>query len=239
MQPTIAIEEPPSAASIVVVAAHPDDIESWCAGTLAQSIDAGAAARLLLVTSGDKGTSDPAADPADVAQRREAEAGEAARLLGIKEVRFLRHLDGEVEDTRTLRGEVVFWLRTWRPEVVFTHDPESPFPPYLAHRDHRVTGRACLDAIYPSARDPLSFPEQLATGLSPHAVEAVWLFASAIAGTYIDIREGFDRKIAARLAHVSQTPDPVALEQSWKARAARIGEPVGLALAESFTVLRT
>lgn len=202
------IVEPPEAVSIMALAAHPDDIESWCAGTLARSIDAGATARLLLVTSGDKGSNDPADTSATVATRREAEALRAAERLGLAEVAFLRYPDGEVEDTRALRGDLVAWIRRWRPAALFTHDPEQPWPPYLAHRDHRVVGRAALDAVYPLARDRLAFPEQARAGLTPHAVPAVWLFASATADAYVDISSRFERKIAARLAHASQTPDP-------------------------------
>jgi len=232
------IVSPPAAPSIMAVAAHPDDIESWCAGTLARSIDRGSAVRLLLVTSGDKGSADPVARPAEVARLREAEARAAGAALGLAEIAFLRHPDGDVEPTATLRGEIVRWIRQWRPQVVFTFDPEWPLPPYLAHRDHRAVGRATLDAIYPDARDILSFPEHRDEGLLPHAVEAAWLFASALADAYVDIEDGFERKIAARLAHASQTPDPAALPPGWRNRAAAIGEPAGLALAEAFTVLR-
>lgn len=229
---------PPGGGSIMAVAAHPDDIESWCAGTLARAIDAGATARLLLVTSGDKGSADPADTPATVAARREAEAREAARRLGLAEIAFLRFPDGEVEDTRALRGAVVARVRRWRPEVLFTHDPVHPWPPYLAHRDHRVVGRAALDAAYPLARDRLAFPEHERDGLVPHAARAVWLFASAAPDTYVDIAAGFDRKLAARLAHASQLVDPAALAASWRARAAQTGATVGLPLAEAFAVLR-
>jgi LmbE family N-acetylglucosaminyl deacetylase len=229
---------PPGGGSIMAIAAHPDDIESWCAGTLAGAIDAGAAVRLLLVTSGDKGSSDPAADPAMVAAQREAEAQEAARRLGLTDVVFLRQPDGDVEETRALRGELVSWIRRWRPAVLFTHDPVHPYPPYLAHRDHRIVGRVALDAVYPCARDPLSFPELVREGLSPHAVSEIWLFASERPTVYVDITAGFERKLAARLAHESQTPDPTALPASWRARAAEIGEVVGVSLAEAFTVLR-
>ena len=172
------IVDPPGAVAVLAIAAHPDDIEAWCAGTLARAIDAGATVRLLLVTSGDKGSSDPAATPAVVAQRREQETREAARLLGIAEVAFLRQPDGEVDNTRALRGDLVSYIRRWRPTVLFTHDPEHSSPPYLAHRDHRAVGRAALDAVYPLARDPLSFPEQRADGIEPHAVGHVWLFAT-------------------------------------------------------------
>ncbi|CAA9533911.1 MAG: hypothetical protein AVDCRST_MAG49-107 [uncultured Thermomicrobiales bacterium] len=227
----------PSAGRIAAFAAHPDDVEAWCAGTLALAVDAGAEVRLLLVTSGDKGSADPDADPATVAATREAEATEAGRRLGLAEVAFLRRPDGDVEPDRALRADLVRWLRRWRPDVLFTHDPERPLPPYLAHRDHRAVGRAALDAVYPLARDPLAFPEHRAEGLAPHAVAAAWLFASAGADTHVDIAGGFDRKVAARLAHASQTPDPAALPAAWRDRHAAIGAPVGLALAEAFTVL--
>jgi LmbE family N-acetylglucosaminyl deacetylase len=229
---------PPGAVEAMVVAAHPDDMESWCAGTLAQSVDAGATVRLLLVTSGDKGSRDPHAVPADVARVREREAQAAARRLGLTDVAFLRQPDGEVEETRALRGQIVAQIRRWRPAVLFTHDPEHPYPPYLSHRDHRVVGRATLDAVYLLARDPLAYPEHRAAGLSPHAVSAVWLFASSQPTGYVDISAGFERKIAARLAHKSQTGDADALRRSWRDRAARIGEPAGLPLAEAFVVLQ-
>lgn len=227
----------PPQGPILAVAAHPDDIESWCGGTLARAVASGAEARLLLVTSGDKGSADPDADPAGIARIREAEAIEAGRRLGLREVAFLRYRDGEVENTYQLRGELVAAIRGWRPVTVFTHDPEHPEPPYLFHRDHRVVGRAVLDAVYPLARDPLAFPEHRDAGLLPHWVQRVWLFASAIADTSVDISGSFDVKIAARLAHVSQTPDAAALPGSWRERAGRVGDVAGLPMAEAFTVL--
>ncbi len=93
---------PPGAVSILAIAAHPDDIESWCAGTLAVALDRGATARLLLVTSGDAGSSDPAATRESVAALREAEARVAADRLGLADVALLRYPDGEVENTRDL-----------------------------------------------------------------------------------------------------------------------------------------
>lgn len=221
----------------MVVAAHPDDMESWCAGTLARSIDKGAEVKLILVTSGDKGSSDPTATSETVAAQREAEAQEAAELLGICEVSFLRYSDGEVEETRTLRGELVEAIRCWRPLALFTHDPENPYPPYLSHRDHRIVGRAALDAAYPLARDRLSFPEQLESGLQPHSVSQLWLFSTTSPNAYVDITAGMDKKIAARLAHRSQTSDPVGLATNWRKRAEGIGAQVGLPLAEAFVIL--
>lgn len=120
---------------------------------------------------------------------------------------------------------------------MFTHDPEHPWPPYLSHRDHRAVGRAALDAVYPLARDRLAFVEHEEEGLCPHAVGSVWLFASSEATVMVDIAPTLERKIAARLAHESQTADADALAVSWRERAAQIGAPLGLAAAETFAVL--
>ena len=234
----VTVVEPPGPGSVMAIAAHPDDIESWCAGTLARAVDAGATVRLLLVTSGDKGSSDPAATSDEVAAMREAEAQRAAHLLGIFEVVFLRYPDGEVDETRGLRRDLVEWIRRWRPRAVFTHDPEYSLPPYLCHRDHRIVGRATLDAIYPLARDRLTFPEHVAAGLAPHAVTEAWLFASSAARSFVDISTSIDRKIEVRLAHRSQTSDEDALRLGWRERASIIGAAVHLPMAEAFTVLR-
>ena len=233
------IVEPPQSTSIMAIAAHPDDIESWCAGTLSLAIAEGALVRLLLVTSGERGSSDPDATPSGVAALREDETREAARILGIAEVVFLHYPDGDVENTRGLRHELVGWIRRWRPTVLFTHDPEQPYPRYLSHRDHRMVGRAALDAVYPLARDRLAVIEHAwATMLEPHIVSEVWLFASAIADSCVDISVGFDAKIAARLAHVSQTPNPQELAINWRNRAAAVGSTLGVPLGEAFTIIR-
>lgn len=231
------IVEPPDAVAIMAIAAHPDDIESWCAGTLVRAIDKGATVRLLLVTSGETGSSDLQMTTAQVAAIREQEAQRAAQQLGITEVAFLRYPDGNVENTYAFRDELVSWIRRWRPFALFTHDPEHSLPAYLNHRDHRIVGRTALDAVYPLARDRLSFAEQIQAGLEPHKVRQVWLFASSIADVYVDISASFERKIAARLEHRSQTADPSALVQNWHKRFSAIGEKVQLALAESFTLL--
>ncbi len=231
------IVEPPADGSLMAVAAHPDDIERWCAGTLAHAIDRGATVRLLLVTSGEAGSSDPHATRERVSAQREREAESAAHLLGIAEVVFLREPDGAVENTAPLRRALVRWIRCWQPSVLFTFDPEYPDPPYLNHRDHRMVGRAALDAVYPLARDRLAFPDLEAGGLPPHVVNTVWLFASARATAYVDIASTFERKLSARLAHESQVVDPATLAERWRLSAATTGAPVALAVAEAFTVL--
>lgn len=231
------IVEPPSQGPILVIAAHPDDMESWCGGTIACAINQGVEASLLLVTAGDKGSQDPAVDPVELGLQRAREARNAAKTLGMREVIELGYLDGEVENTHQLRRELTETIRRVRPEVVFTFDPEHPLPRYTSHRDHRMTGRAALDVIYPLARDPLNFREQLRAGLQPHKVGQVWLFASQLADNYVNIEGGLEQKIEARIAHESQTADPDALRENWRKRATEAGERAGLPAAERFTIV--
>src|SRR5260370_11122744 len=217
---------------VLVIVAHPDDIESWAAGTVCRFVDAGRRVAFVLCTSGDKGTSDPILTPPEVGPMREAEQSEAARVMGVDEVTFLRWPDSEVEPTLALRRELVRQVRIHKPDLVITHDPA---PPYRLHPDHRAVGRATLDALFPCARDPLTFAEQITEeGLQAHLVPEVWLFASEQPDLWIDIAATLPQKIQARIAHVSQHSDPAELERNWQHRAAAVGEPLGLRAAEAF-----
>jgi LmbE family N-acetylglucosaminyl deacetylase len=227
----------PSNVRVLAICAHPDDVESWCGGTLALLAERGCDVRLAVCTAGEKGTADRNLTPDALADIRIREQRAAVARLGMKAVRFLDGKDGELQDTSYFRGQVVHLIRDFRPVVVFTHDPDHPYPPYLAHRDHRVVGRVVLDAVYPAARDHLYFPEQITAGLETHRVSSVWLFASVVASTAVDISATLERKIVARLEHRSQTTDADALRVSWRDRAAAIGAPFHLAAAETFTVL--
>src|SRR5205085_6311248 len=211
---------------MLVIVAHPDDIESWCAGTVCRFTAAGKQVAYVLCTSGDKGTSDPTQTPQQVAALREAEQIEAARILGVTSVTFLRWPDSEVEPTLTLRRELVRQIRRYRPDLVITHDP---VPPYRLHPDHRAVGRATLDALFPCARDPLTFAEQIQEeGLQAHIVPEAWLFATEAPDVWVNIVATLPLKIAARLAHKSQHSDPQELERNWYRRARDVGGTVGL-----------
>lgn len=227
----------PTGVPVLAICAHPDDLESWCGGTLALLVERGCEVRIVICTDGEKGTADRTLPSAQLAARRRDEQRAAAARLGIRTLRFLGWPDGELEDSSAMRGNVVRLLRQARPEVVFTHDPEHPYPPYTAHRDHRVLGRVVLDAIYPMARDHLFFPEQVLEGLEPHAVRQAWLFSTMQPTTAVDISSTLERKIVARLEHRSQTADADALRIGWRERAAAIGAVHNLAAAETFAVI--
>ncbi len=135
--------------SALAVAAHPDDIESWCAGTVAALTARGARVAFLLLTSGDKGSPDPLADPRRVAEGREVEQRAAARVLGVSDLTFLRRPDGELTDDRPLRRAIAAQIRRVRPDLLLTFDP---WRPYAFHRDHREGPLAALAAAFLAAR---------------------------------------------------------------------------------------
>lgn len=191
----------------LVVAAHPDDADFGAAGTAALWTQRGDWEFYYLVcTDGSKGTSDPTMVPERLIKLRREEQREAARILGVKEVFFLDYVDGELTYTREFLGAVVRYIRLLRPYAVFTHDPEVQIirNSFLNHPDHRRTGEVTLDAIYPTARDHLNFPQHLAEGLQPHKVREIYVWGSNEPNFTVDITDVIDIKLQALMAHVSQ-----------------------------------
>ena len=221
---------------VLVVAAHPDDIEFGAAGTVARWIAAGAEVRYLLVTRGDKGSDDPATDPAALAVLREAEQRRAAVELGVASVDFLDEPDGQVEPSLRLRELVTRAIRAVRPEIVMTHDPTVLFVnnEWVNHPDHRAVGSVVVDAVFPTARDPLNFPEHIAAGLSTWKVAELFLWSTNEANQIVDIGATLDRKIAALARHVSQFRDFESTAGWVRQRAEELGEQVGYRAAEGF-----
>lgn len=220
---------------VMVVVAHPDDMEFSSAGTVARFADAGFDVVLVQVTSGDKGTDRRDISSADLAALREAEEREASKRLGVKTVEFLRCGDGELVPDLTLREKIVRQIRKHRPDIVISHDP---FRPYALHPDHRAVGTATVDSVYPTARDPLYFPEHLEAGLEPHKVAELWLYGSESPDKFIDISGTIDRKIHALKAHESQVGTAETLEERMRDRARELGKDHGLEYAEAFKVIR-
>lgn len=229
---------------VLVVMAHPDDAEFICAGTVARWASEGSEIVYVLVTSGDKGSNDPTITSEQLVAIREAEQLEAARILGVKHVEFLRYRDAEVVPDLGLRRDLVRVIRRFKPDAVISQDPTSRYfgQQYIQHPDHIAVGEATLAAVFPSARDRLTFPELLEEGLEPHIVPYVYLTGSQNPDVFVDITAWFDRKIAALRAHRSQLgdwdPEPVLRlwAQDTAAEARRRGWPGAeqMLLAEAF-----
>ena len=186
---------------VMVVTPHPDDAEFGVAGTVARWVREGKSVIYVVCTSGEKGTSDPNMKPDELAKIREQEQLAAAKLLGVREVIFLRHSDQSLEDTPEFRKEIVRLIRMYRPETVVTADP---YRRYMWHRDHRIAGQVVLDAIFPYARDHLAYPDFLEEGLQPHKVKEVLLWAAEDLNYRSDITGTFDIKVSALRCHKSQ-----------------------------------
>ncbi len=217
---------------MMVVTPHPDDAEFGVAGTVLKLTREGRKVVYVVCTNGDKGTSDMNMKPEKLAEIREQEQLAAARLLGVSKVEFLGYPDQALEDTHEFRKALVRLIRRYRPEIVVT---ASPYRRYMWHRDHRITGQVVLDAVFPYARDHLSYPELLDEGLQPHKVKEVWLWAEDNANFRSDITDTWEIKMKALGCHKSQVGDiPQEMRERMKGRAREMAEGEDFELAEAF-----
>lgn len=226
----------PTPERVLVVAAHPDDIEFGAAGTVARWVAEGAEVRYLLMTRGDKGSDDPAADPAQIAVVREGEQRAAAAEIGVSGIDFLDEPDGQVEPSLRLRERVTRAIRAFQPEIVMSHDPTVLFVnnEWVNHPDHRAVGTVVVDAVFPTARDPLNFPEHLAAGLAAWKVAELFLWSTNEANQLVDIGSTLERKIAALSHHASQFRDFGETARWLRRGAEELGERAGYRAAEGF-----
>ena len=224
--------------SALAIVAHPDDIEFSCVGTLARWIKGGAHVSYVLCTSGDAGIADTKLTRAQAAAIREAEALEAARIVGVTEVTFLHYLDGVLEVSLGLRQKLVREIRRFRPEVVLTGDPTLVWADenYINHPDHRAASLAAVEAVFPAAGQPHVFEELAAEGLKPHKVRKLYCTNWRGANTFVSIDETIELKIESLRAHKSQMRDwdPGPRIRDWAAQRAQSME---MEYAEGFHVV--
>ncbi len=185
----------------MVVSPHPDDAEFGAAGTVARWTRESKNVVYVICTDGSKGANDRDIKPEALVEIREAEQKEAARVLGVEEVVFLRYPDQGLEDTPEFRKDLVREIRKYRPEVVVTADP---YRRYIWHRDHRITGQVVLDAVFPFARDHLAYPDLLEEGLEPHKVKEMLFWGADEANFRSDVTDTFELKMTALRCHKSQ-----------------------------------
>ncbi|MBN1374777.1 MAG: PIG-L family deacetylase [Dehalococcoidia bacterium] len=185
----------------MIIGAHPDDSEFAIAGTVARWTAEGKKVIYVICTNGNKGTDDPKITPQRLMLIREKEERAAARLLGVKDVIFLGHDDQSLEDTPEFRKELVTVIRTYKPEIVAAPDP---YRRYIWHRDHRITGQAVLDAIFPLARDRLAYPDLFKAGLGPHKVKELLFWGADEPNYFNDIENTYQIKLSALRCHKSQ-----------------------------------
>ena len=190
-----------------VVFAHPDDAEYLCGGTIASWSDGGTEVEYVCATDGSAGWNGPDRTPEEIARTRVVELEDAARILGVRSVRFLGFTDGALEATLDVRRAVTREVRRFRPDVLVTIDPSRRWigRSYVNHPDHRAIGDAVLAVVACDAPTRPQFPELLDEGLEPWKVPALWLATGDHEGdVVVDIADTIDRKIESLRVHASQ-----------------------------------
>ena len=224
--------------SAIAIVAHPDDIEFSCAGTLASWAQSGARIKYILCTSGDSGIDDPNITREKAAEIRENEQQEAAKIIGVQDVIFLREPDGLLQPTIELRKTLIKEIRKFRPEVVICGDPTIVWVgnDYINHPDHRAAATAALDATFPASGQINLFREFEELGIYAHKPRKVFVTSWRDADFYVGIEDTIELKIQALRAHKSQMRDwdP---EESIRKWARERGEGKEMAYAEGFRVV--
>ena len=228
---------------ILVVTAHPDDVDFGAAGSVAVWTHAGVEVAYCIATDGDAGGSDRSVSRAERAVIRREEQREAARVVGVSDVTFLGFPDGRLTPGLDLRQAIAGVIRRFRPDRVVAQSPERNWSRiYASHPDHLAAGEAAICAVYPDARNPFAFPALLEEGLEPHSVPELWVMTTERADRVVDATEFFDLKLAALRSHRSQVGDGDHLDEllrTWMSGTAlAAGMPEGR-LAEAFHVVAT
>ncbi len=215
--------------SVLVIEPHPDDNEVGAGGTVKRWCDQGTRVTYLTVTDGRAGaevqsaygttaSSSPNAvvTMADMVRIRRAERQDANRILGVEESYNLGFEDGGNWSEYQLMSTLVALIRQFRPEVVMTVDPWTP---YESHPDHVKTGKAVAAALI-YAKNRVMFRDQG----EPCAVPQAAFYGSAYPNVYIDVTDTWEDKLKAMKAHVSQfdIPESPMLSQYFTGEAERL-----------------
>lgn len=222
---------------VLGVAAHPDDLDFGAAATMNKFALNGAKIHYLILTDGSKGSEDRSIAPQQLIKMRRDEQREALKIIGGEGVTFLDYPDAGLEISQNLKRDIVKEIRRLKPDVVITMDPSvlySTARNFINHPDHRAAGQATLDAVFPLARDYLTFPELISEGFEPHKVKTLLLTNFDNANYFVDVSDTFETKIAALSAHSSQVGDMEAVKERIREWATKNGEQAGCKYAESF-----
>jgi len=182
---------PESQVDILAIAAHRDDVEQTCGGTLLTMQALGWRTGILDLTRGESGTRGTAAE-------REAEANEAARILKVTTREALDLPDGNVQNTRENRLKIAAVLRRLRPRVVIL--------PYWEgrHPDHYTTATLGYEACFLSGLSKLELPGSTAAPHRPFKILYASLYADVRPTFAVDITPFMEQRFESLMAYRSQ-----------------------------------
>ena len=222
----------------LVVVAHADDAEYVCSGTVARLIAEGWDIAYVLCTDGSKGSSEDGMTEEKLASIRKKEQQDAGKVLGLSNVTFLGYPDSYLTPNLDVRKDVAREIRRQKPDVVICQYPMRVLDGGFrsGHPDHMAAGEAALAAIFPTARDHMTFPELIEEGFQPHKVAEAWIMGHPEPDLWVDITDHMETSVKALTCHVSQmsgqTFDEV-YERMVEMRAER-GKGVGMPQAHTF-----
>jgi LmbE family N-acetylglucosaminyl deacetylase len=227
---------------ILVVTAHPDDLDFAAGGTIAQWTAKGIKVSYCICTNGDQGGVDPSITRDEMKAIRRREQTDAGKIFGVSDIHFLDYRDGWLVPTVELRKDIVRVIRKVRPDRMLIQSPERNWNRLGAsHPDHLAAGEAAIQAIYPDAGNPFAFEDLLRVeGLQPWEIKEAWVMMSEHYDHHVDITDTFEKKMAALHAHASQTLHVEGFEERIRSWGTANGEAVGLTdgrLAETFKIV--
>jgi bacillithiol biosynthesis deacetylase BshB1 len=177
-------------ADVLAIAAHPDDIELTCGGTLLKAAAQGHATAIIDLTAGETGTRGSA-------ELRAAEASRAADVLRVRARINLGLPDAALVNTPQVRSELAKAIRRFAPRVVIAPAPEG------RHPDHRVAAELVRDACFVAG---LAKVEPSVASHRPHKVIHTVSFREHFGKPtfVVDISDEFERKLEAIRCYTSQ-----------------------------------
>jgi bacillithiol biosynthesis deacetylase BshB1 len=189
---------------ILSIAAHPDDTELTCGGTVIKMAEAGYRVGLLNLTAGESGTRGNAV-------QREKEAERASKAMGIVHRENLYMPDAGVEDVREYKLKIAQAIRNLQPRTVIL--------PYWEgrHPDHYTTGAIGYEACFLAglAKLPIEGKPH-----RPHKIIYATAYVPTVRPTFVvDITEQFEKKLKAILCYASQFSPRQDMQNLFPARA--------------------
>lgn len=184
------------AVNVLAIGAHPDDVELYCAGTLAKYARQGHSPCIAVICSGDSAAL--GATPDETARIREQDSKEAAALIGA-DIHHLRYPDHRIPTDDTIKNQLIEIMRLCCPQVIITHDPND------CYTDHKRTSALVEECIYMAGQANIETQ-------SPPIPQHPYLFYMDTVGGlhfdphyYVDITSVFDMKRKMLACHSSLT----------------------------------
>lgn len=215
---------------VLAVGAHPDDVEIGCGGSLALLRQQGSEITILTITSGEEGSLSLSKQA--LASKRENEAQSSAKILGAKQVQFLRQADGLTGFSKEVKIRCISTLREIRPDILFIHASNDLFP------DHKTVHDLIRAAVIAAAGPWYSEAKGAPHRISEVYGYEVWHPISA-PQLYVDISKVLHLKMECVSAHQTQTGEVGYLEAVRGLAAYRGAVSMRGGFAEAFEVIQT